>query len=575
MISKLIQKFAIIFTKKEKIYFFIILFLFLFNMVLETFSVFIIIPLISILFNQELKDSSVYNFTEKFLNVDLSSIIGSTKEFVIIFLSIFFLKFLLTLMCRFHILKFATNANKYLISTLYKKYLSVRYLEFINLNSSKLIKNLSHEVNMFSSGLISFLELFSEIIVFFGLFIFLLFFNFKITILAFLFFITIILLINFFTHNKLISLSEKIRLAEGERLTNYSESFSLIKEIKIQNLKKYFLKKDLIYTNAFWENDFISKFIRTASKPLLELTVVVVVLIFILISSEKSNNIYLVELIAVYLAVAYRVVPSLYRMLSVYQNIKSTYPATNNLTNELKISEDKTNTLGEKISKIEKKIETKNLTFKYPKSKSVILKNLNLKFEFNKITGIKGKTGSGKTTLVNILSGLAQPTSGEILLDEKNFTTLDLRTYQNLIGYVSQDIFLLDNTVKENIILGDEKFLNHHFEEIIKVCELEKFFKNQTNKTDINIGDKNVKISGGQAQRIGIARALYKNPSILILDEATNALDINTSSIILKNIKNKFKNLTVILISHDEAVLKYCDKIYDLDHENKNKNDTL
>ena len=132
MVSKLIQKFSIIFTKKEKIYFFIILFLFLFNMVLETFSVFIIIPLISILFNQDLKNSSVYNFTEQLFNVDLSSIIGSTKEFVIIFLSIFFLKFLLSLTCKFHILKFATNSNKYLISTLYKKYLSVRYLEFIN-----------------------------------------------------------------------------------------------------------------------------------------------------------------------------------------------------------------------------------------------------------------------------------------------------------------------------------------------------------------------------------------------------------------------------------------------------------
>ena len=262
-------------------------------------------------------------------------------------------------------------------------------------------------------------------------------------------------------------------------------------------------------------------------------------------------------------------------MLSVYQNLKSTYPATNNLTNELKISEDTTNILGEKISKIEKKIETKNLTFKYPRSKNEILKNLNLKFEVNKVTGIKGKTGSGKTTLINILSGLVQPTSGEILIDEKNFTKLNLSTYQNLIGYVSQDIFLLDNTVKENIILSDENFLNQHFEKIIKVCELDKFFKNQSSKFDINIGDKNIKISGGQAQRIGIARALYKNPSILILDEATNALDINTSSIILKNIKNKFKNLTVILISHDETVLKYCDKIYDLDHENKNKSDTL
>ena len=167
------------------------------------------------------------------------------------------------------------------------------------------------------------------------------------------------MLINFFTQNKLVSLAEKVRLAEGERLTNYSESFSLIKEIKIQNLKKYFLKKNLIHTNAFWDNDFISKFIRTASKPFLEFTVVVVVLVFILISSEKYNNIYLVELIAVYLAVAYRVIPSLYRMLSVYQNLKSTYPATNNLTNELKISEDTTNILGKKILKIEKKLKRK------------------------------------------------------------------------------------------------------------------------------------------------------------------------------------------------------------------------
>jgi ABC-type multidrug transport system fused ATPase/permease subunit len=190
-----------------------------------------------------------------------------------------------------------------------------------------------------------------------------------------------------------------------------------------------------------------------------------------------------------------------------------------------------------------------------------------MKIKTNDIVGLIGESGSGKTTLINILLGFSTPTQGKFLVDNKNIYN-NITNWQSLIGYTRQKSFLFNDTIEKNITLSLENLNieeNKKISAILKVCELEKF---SVGKKNINlIGESNNKISGGQAQRIGIARALYNNPKLLILDEATSEVDKFTENKILNNILNYYNgHITIILTTHRiESIQKICNKIYKLE----------
>ena len=197
--------------------------------------------------------------------------------------------------------------------------------------------------------------------------------------------------------------------------------------------------------------------------------------------------------------------------------------------------------------------------------KKSIFKDLNLNIKNKSVTGIIGGSGSGKSTLVNLLLGFLKPDKGCIKInniDIKNF----IFKWQSNIGYVSQNI-LLDSTLKENIAFGinQEKINIEQLNKVIKSTHLEQFVKNLDNGLNTKIGEKGSWISGGQIQRIAIARELYRNPSILILDEATTGLDEMTEEKILKKIIELKNEITIIIVSHNKNTLKICDQIINLD----------
>ena len=212
-----------------------------------------------------------------------------------------------------------------------------------------------------------------------------------------------------------------------------------------------------------------------------------------------------------------------------------------------------------------KNINLTNVYFSYPNTSKLVLKNINLNINVFSKVGIIGPTGSGKTTLVDVILGLHEPTQGNLNVDGKIISNENIRSWQKNIGYVPQNIFLTDDTIKSNIALGIDvkKIDQDQLEKAAKIAKIHEFIVNELpNSYNTNIGDRGAKLSGGQRQRIGIARAIYHNPKVLIFDESTSSLDNLTEKEVMNSINNLGDEMTIILIAHRISTLSQCDQIF-------------
>ena len=294
-------------------------------------------------------------------------------------------------------------------------------------------------------------------------------------------------------------------------------------------------------------------------------------LVVVLYSINKETNTIL-PTIALFGAAAFRLTPSIARIMHNVQRIKFNYPVVENLSIEIGKSEKELNSLKNlenkksKVSKFEK-ISILNLSYKYPESEKKVINNLNYEIPKNSLIGITGESGAGKTTLINILLGLLKQSGGKIKIDEIVVEN-GLNVNKDFLGYVPQNIFLLDDTIKKNIAFGvdEEKIDEEKIKEVLKSAQLLNLLSQTKKGIETNIGELGNKLSGGQIQRIAIARALYNNPKILILDESTSALDIETENKIIDELKILKKNVSIIFVAHRKSVLDKCDKILKLNN---------
>ena len=207
-------------------------------------------------------------------------------------------------------------------------------------------------------------------------------------------------------------------------------------------------------------------------------------------------------------------------------------------------------------------IKFKNVSFKYPNTNKYIFKNLNLEIKKNQLIGVIGQSGSGKTTLIDLLLGLLEPNSGNIKSNNLDIIK-NIQNWRNILGYVPQDIYLIDDTIKRNIVIGlkDSQINKQKLYDSVTKSRINISKRNQKNFLNIKVGENGIKLSGGQKQRIGIARTLYKNPKIIIFDEATNSLDEKNEMEIIRDIKKFSQNRTIIFITHKMEILKYMDSV--------------
>ena len=297
-------------------------------------------------------------------------------------------------------------------------------------------------------------------------------------------------------------------------------------------------------------------------------------LIIILIKQTGSFN-TIIPIISLYVFAGYRLIPAFQNIYNSFTQISFIKPLIDKLYEDIKnlkfIDSTKDNGKDSDHVSYKKLIELKDVDYNYLNTSRTILKNINIKIPIKSIIGIIGPTGSGKTTLVDIILGLLEPTGGVLEVDGKNITKDNLKSWQRNLGYVPQQIYLSDSSILQNIAFGVnvDQINFEAVKKAAKIANIHDFIVSDLpDKYQTTIGERGIRLSGGQRQRIGIARALYHNPEVLILDEATSALDNETEQVVMDAIKNINKDKTIILIAHRLKTIEYCDIVFKM-HEGK------
>jgi len=372
--------------------------------------------------------------------------------------------------------------------------------------------------------------------------------------------------------NTILKAGQKLGENENILVEVFENSVGYLPEIILYNLKNFYSK---IFTKASRITATSHAKIKTIGQSpriFLELFTIVFVILLIFFSGFSERP---AEVNIAYLAIlafgAQKCLPLINNIYFLSVAFQGAIPNVSAFLNILEGGKQVTY-IEENYEKLpfEKTIKLEKICFQYTVDLPKIFNNFNLEIIKGDKVAIKGWTGSGKSTLVNIISGLLDPTEGKILIDGKEITSVNKKNWQKNISIVPQMIFLNDTTLSENIALAvDPKEINI---DKVKLCAelacISDFIEKLPNKYNQQVGERGIRLSGGQKQRIGIARALYRDSNIIILDEPTNALDLNTEKIVMDSIIKLKKNITLIMISHSNNTLKYFDKIIDLDKLN-------
>ena len=384
-------------------------------------------------------------------------------------------------------------------------------------------------------------------------------------------------LIIFYIVRKYLNRNGEERVVNNQiRFTAVSEMFGAAKEVKVGRLEKTYINSFSNSAQIFARAQASSLTISQLPRFVLEAVAFGGILLIILYNTNQTggfNN--ALPVISLYVFAGYRLMPTLQQIYSSFTNLSFVGPSLNKLYDDLKSLEPFNENQDQGVLAFNKTIRLKNIYYNYPNATRTALKNISLTILAKSTVGIVGSTGSGKTTTVDIILGLLEAQKGTLEVDGVVITKKNSRAWQRSIGYVPQHVYLSDDTIAANIAFGVEpKDINQtDLLESSKVANLHNFVIDELPKQyQTIIGERGVKLSGGQRQRIGIARALYHNPQVLILDEATNALDNQTEKSVMDSINSLNKDITIILIAHRLGTVKKCDNIFLLEKgELKNK----
>ena len=552
-----------------------------FNSIFEIFGVSLIVPFIGLLANPA-----------KFFNNEIISFFYLIFEFknqntFIIFLGLSIILFLIfsTLVSVYVTwrLNYFCNETGYGIGlSLFYYYINENILFHSDRKTSNLINNITIEANRLTHGVLYNILIFnSKLATATPIVILLFLYNFNISFIAFIFFGLVYLILFKVFQKKIYSYGQVLTKQNENRFNLISETLNGLREIKIYDQINNYRKKFFFSSSILAKTQAASNAIFVIPRQVLEFftfNFIILLTLYLFIYEKKILGDVLPAL-TIFAIAGLKLIPTMQMIYISISNLKAHISAYHNLKKDLlnssiffqknnnessaysKISENKKN------FKFDKIIQLKKINFSYTlknNRKNLILKNIDLDIKKNAIIGIVGKSGCGKSTLLDLISGFINPQKGKIFIDKVELKTSNIPIWQNKISYVSQKNFFINKSILRNILINDSPVRSFDLKNVLQLTDLQTLLKKFKFGINTQIGEFGSKLSGGQKQRIAIARAIYKDSELVIFDEATNALDLNSEKKIIQNLP-KF-NKTFIIVSHRVNSLQGCDIIYFIDN---------
>lgn len=554
-------------TKKQKVKFFYLFILFLPLIILETLSYGSLPTFVIFIMSPD-------KIIDLIPNVMISDVLNRLSEYeralygFITVGSLFLIKAIAILLINYYELKISREIDLENSQKLFSKYINAPFIFHVYNNPSELIQNLN-DVKRSTSVIIGLSTILKEVLIISAISAMLIISNVKLfSYILLILIIPVIFILNFFK-NMLLSKGEIAIQFRNQRLKILSESITNIKFIKLINAQNFIINyfKKINFKAA--NQDMIATYISKIPKIILEtFSIITILSVIFFLYISKGGLIEIIPILTLLIVSIIRFIPSVGSILVAVNNYRYNLPALKvfdlffHEENEIKNKEK--NVIDKNKDNFQNKIEVKNISYHYPNNKINVIKNLNFEIYKGEKIGISGKSGSGKSTLLNLILGLLTPVEGSIKCDGEEIKN-DINNWYSKIAYVPQKITLFEESIKKNICFGNNEndIKNENFMEAIKLSELTNFINSLPEKFDTNVGHDGGIVSGGQLQRIGIARALYLKPDILILDEPTSNLDSEIEMAIINSLF-KLKDLTIILISHNKVILEKCDRLVKL-----------
>jgi ABC-type multidrug transport system fused ATPase/permease subunit len=354
---------------------------------------------------------------------------------------------------------------------------------------------------------------------------------------------------------------------DGFRFQHLQQGLSAVKDVKLLGREEEFLAQYRRHNKLSARAARLQSTIQQLPRLWLEVLAVAGLAALVLVMLGQGRDIgTILPTLAVFGAAAFRLMPTVNRMISSVQSLRYGLSVIDTLYEEFKLYVPvPSSVVREKLS-FEDALEVENVWFKYSGASEPSIQNLSVMIRKGESIGFIGPSGAGKSTLIDLLLGLLEPDSGEIKLDGTNILNA-LRSWQDQIGYVPQSMFLTDDSLRRNVAFGlaEEQIDEAAVWRALRAAQLDGFVQTLPDGLDTVVGERGVRLSGGQRQRIGIARALYHDPSVLVLDEATSSLDTMTENSVMQAVRSLKGSKTIIIVAHRLSTVEYCDRLYRLE----------
>lgn len=550
-------------SKDRKKNLYVLIFFVTIASIMEFLSISAIVPLISTLLNDDGKIFSSYFYYISQDELILRQII------IFIFIILISISAIFRVLVLRYSLRFSSLISASIASKIYSNTINQSFKSIVSQNSNVLISGVTEKMNTTGAIIYNLLNFFSSIFIGTAITIGLFIYNFKLTTILVLVFGFMYLIVAYLFKIYLKKNSLILSKYSDYRVKFLQESIGSIREIILDSLHKVFSK---IFSESEKKFRLASANVATVGsspKIIFETIGIILLLLFcyFFFQGKINQNIDLVISLGVFAFAANKLLPLFNTIYIAWVFLSGAQDSISDLKNLLdRLQNQNKNNKNTHDFQNFSNIKFDELEFSYFGSRKKVFNKLSINIKLKKKIGIIGETGSGKSTFIDLLMGLLDPTKGKIYIDDLELNNETLKSWQSKISHVPQNIFLINESILKNITFGinsdifDEKRLNNS----IKDAQLENFIKELPDGLNTEIGENGINISGGQKQRIGIARALYKSKEILILDEATSALDYETEKNIMKNILKNNLNITLISISHRKESLENFDEIIDL-----------